>query len=112
MKAGLFLPLNLFKKTQNSVLELQQGSIMLIVQLLRAVRAGTFARCDTKHNSQPNSKKLTKSEGGANIEYITELSTRLFPPRLHGVEEMANHLLRLRDAPPVGKDWASNFVQR
>lgn len=31
---------------------------------------------------------------------------------MRGVEEMANHLLRVRDAPPVGKNWASNFVQR
>lgn len=71
-------------------------------------RAGTLARCDTK----PNSKKLTKSEEEAIIEYVIELSTRSFPPRLRGVEEMANHLLRVRDAPPVGKNWASNFVQR
>jgi hypothetical protein len=28
------------------------------------------------------------------------------------VEEMANQLLRARDAPPVGKRWASNFVKR
>ncbi|KAJ6437614.1 LOW QUALITY PROTEIN: transposase-like protein [Purpureocillium lavendulum] len=32
--------------------------------------------------------------------------------RLRGVEEMANHLLRVRDAPPVGKNWASKFVKR
>jgi hypothetical protein len=31
---------------------------------------------------------------------------------LRDVEEMANHLLRVRDSPPVGKKWASNFVQR
>jgi hypothetical protein len=28
------------------------------------------------------------------------------------VEEMANRLLADRDAPPVGKRWASNFVKR
>ncbi|EAQ92248.1 hypothetical protein CHGG_00483 [Chaetomium globosum CBS 148.51] len=32
--------------------------------------------------------------------------------RLRGVEDMANHLLRERDAPPVGKLWAHNFVKR
>ncbi|EAQ88886.1 hypothetical protein CHGG_05505 [Chaetomium globosum CBS 148.51] len=34
------------------------------------------------------------------------------PPTLRGVEDMANHLLRERDAPPVGKLWAHNFVKR
>jgi hypothetical protein len=55
---------------------------------------------------------LTKSEEEAIVSYVIELSTRAFPPRLRGVEEMANHLLRVRDAPPVGIKWASNFVKR
>ena len=29
-----------------------------------------------------------------------------------GVEDMANQLLRVRDAPPIGKLWAHRFVQR
>ena len=37
---------------------------------------------------------------------------RSFPPRLCGVEDMANQLLYVRDAPPVGKLWAYNFVKR
>jgi hypothetical protein len=28
------------------------------------------------------------------------------------VEDMANQLLRVRDASPVGKLWAHNFVKR
>ena len=31
---------------------------------------------------------------------------------MSGVEDMANRLLADRDAPPVGKRWASNFVKR
>jgi len=46
------------------------------------------------------------------IQYITELFTRAFPPRLRFVEDMANRLLRERDALPVGKLWAHNFVKR
>ena len=55
---------------------------------------------------------LTKSEEEATIQYVFELATRSFPSRLRGVEEMANYLLRVRDAPPVGKNWAERFVER
>ena len=60
----------------------------------------------------PNSKKLTQSEEEAITQYVLELDSRSFPPRLSGVEDMANHLLRERDAPPVGKLWAYRFVKR
>jgi len=46
------------------------------------------------------------------VQYVIELYTRAFPPRLCGVEDMANQLRRVRDAPPVGKRWAHNFVKR
>ena len=62
-------------------------------------RAGKPARCDTT----PNSKKLTQSEEEAIVQYTIELITRAFPPRLHSIEDIANQLLRVRNAPPVGK---------
>jgi hypothetical protein len=62
-------------------------------------RAGRPIRRD----SLVNSKKLTKSEEEAIFQYILELDARSFPPRLSGVEDIANHLLRVRDALPVGK---------
>ena len=71
-------------------------------------RAGMPARRDTT----PNSRQLTDSEEKAIVQYVLELVARSFPPRLHGVEDMANQLLRVRDAPPVGKLWAHNFVKR
>ena len=71
-------------------------------------RAGRPARRDTT----PKSRRLTDSEEKAIIQYIIELDARSFPPRLRGVEDMANHLLRVQDAPPVGKLWAHNFVKR
>ena len=71
-------------------------------------RAGRTARRD----SPVNSKKLTKSEEEAIVQYVLELDARSFPPRLRSVEDMANQLLRVRDAPPVGKLWAHNFVKR
>jgi hypothetical protein len=66
----------------------------------------------TRRDSPVNSKKLTQIEEEAIVRYILELATRSFPPRLCGVEDMANQLLRVRDAPPVGKLWAHNFVKR
>ena len=71
-------------------------------------RAGRSARRDLPANS----RDLTDSEEKAIVQYITELYARSFPPRLRSVEDMANHLLRVRDAPPVGKLWAHNFVKR
>ena len=71
-------------------------------------RAGRPARRDTS----PNSRKLTKLEEEAIVQYILELGTRSFPPRLRDVEDMANQLLRVRDALPVGVNWASNFIKR
>ncbi|KAJ3552712.1 hypothetical protein NPX13_g11049 [Xylaria arbuscula] len=60
----------------------------------------------------PKSRKLTNLEELTIVQYILDLDARAFPPRLAGVEDMANQLLRDRDAPPVGKRWASNFVKR
>jgi hypothetical protein len=37
------------------------------------------------------------------VYYVIELSERAFPPRLCGIEDIANYLLRERDALPVGK---------
>jgi len=50
-----------------------------------------------------NSRKLTDLEEKAIVQYTIELSERAFPPRLCGVEDMANQLLRERDTPPIGK---------
>ena len=75
---------------------------------LRRRRAGGHVRRDLPANS----RKLTDSEEKAIVQYVLELDARSFPPRLCGVEDMANHLLRVRDAPPVGQLWAHRFVKR
>ena len=71
-------------------------------------RAGKPARRDIPANS----RNLTDLEEQTIVQYVIELDTRAFPPRLSGVEDMANQLRRERDAPPVGKRWAHNFVNR
>jgi len=74
---------------------------------LRRRGAGMPARCDIPANSH----KLTDLEEKTIIQYITKLYTHIFHPWLCYVEDMANRLLRERDAPPVGKRWAHNFVK-
>jgi hypothetical protein len=59
-----------------------------------------------------NLRKLIDLEERIIVQYILELDARIFPPRLCGVEDMANHLLRTRSTPPVGKLWAYRFVKR
>ena len=60
---------------------------------------GTTPRRDTMSKSQ----KLTKLEELTIVEHILDLDSRSFPPRLSGVEDMANRLLAERDAPKVRK---------
>ena len=36
------------------------------------------------------------------IQFILDLVTRAFSPRLRDVKDVADNLLRKRDAPPVG----------
>jgi hypothetical protein len=69
---------------------------------------GIPARCDII----PKSRKLSELEEKIVIQFILDLDSRGFPPRLRIVEEMANRLLADRDEPPAGKCWASRFVKR
>ncbi len=71
-------------------------------------RTGKPVRRDTI----PNSRRLTDSEEKAIVQYVLELDERAFLLRLSGMEDIANQLLRERDAPPIGKRWAYNFVIR
>src|SRR6201989_2954275 len=75
---------------------------------LRNRRQGKSAREDMI----PNSRKLTELEEKTLVQHILDLDSRSFPPRLSGVEDMANRFHRERDATKVGVNWASNFVKR
>ena len=52
----------------------------------------------------PKSKKLTMPEEKVILEYILDLDSRAFPPRLCGVEDMANILLQQQGGERVGKN--------
>ena len=66
----------------------------------------------SRANTISKSRKLSNLEEEIVIKYILDLNSRGFPPRLRGVEEMANRLLADRDMSPVGNRWARNFVNR
>ncbi|KAJ0134501.1 Uncharacterized protein HZ326_22450 [Fusarium oxysporum f. sp. albedinis] len=60
----------------------------------------------------PKQRKLSDLEEQVIVQFILDLDLRGFPPKMLGVEEMANRLLSDRNAPPVGKRWAINFIRR
>jgi hypothetical protein len=107
-EARLLLALEAIKQSENLSIRAVAKLYNVPEATIRHRRKGRAARRDVLANS----RKLTDLEEKSIVQYITELSTRAFPPRLSGVEDMANHLLRERDAPPVGKRWAHNFVKR
>ena len=89
-------------------------SIRAIAKIYNVDRMTLARRRDGKparRDILANSRNLTDLEEQTIVQYIIELSTRAFPPRLRGVEDMANHLRRERDMPPVGQRWAHNFVK-
>ena len=71
-------------------------------------RAGMQSRC----NMSANSWRLTDLEESTIVEHILDLDSKGFPPRLSGVEDMANRLLTTRNAGRVGVNWASTFVKQ
>ena len=62
--------------------------------------------------TMPKSQKLSKLEEETIIHRLLQLDSQGFPVRVHDVEDMANLLRRERDASPVGKNWAENFIRR
>src|SRR4051812_1855043 len=107
-ESKLILALQALKNDSNLTLRRAAKVYNVSLATLSRRRAGRQSRCD----SQPKSRKLTDSEELAIVQYILDLDSKGFPPRLCGVEDMANHLLAERNAGRVGTRWASNFVKR
>jgi hypothetical protein len=55
-------------------------------------------------------RNLTKLEEEVVVEYILELISRGFPPRLAAVANMANRLRAERNLGQVGVNWPSTWV--
>jgi hypothetical protein len=62
--------------------------------------------------TRPNSYKLTATEEQTIVQYILDLDSRGFAPRLCEVADMADKILGVRGGKPVGKCWAERFVTR
>ena len=56
--------------------------------------------------------KLTATEEQTIVQYILDLDSRGFAPRLCEVADMADKLLAVRQGKPTGKCWAERFVTR
>jgi hypothetical protein len=107
-EARVILALQALQKDKNLSVRAAAKIYGVARKTLGRRRAGIPARRDIPANS----RNLTDLEEQTIVQYVVELYTRAFPPRLGDVEDMANQLLRVRDAPPVGKRWAHNFVGR
>jgi DDE superfamily endonuclease/helix-turn-helix, Psq domain len=107
-ESQIVLAIEAIKKTPDLSIRAAAKIYMVPPSTLRDRVNGIRPRRDT----MPPCQKLTKLEEITIVEYILDLDSRSFPPRLSGVEDMANRLLADRDAPPVGPRWASNFVKR
>jgi len=92
--------------------KLSPWSAAKIYNVSRATLYRRLQGITSRRDTMPNSRILTDLEESTIIEYILDLDARSFPPRICGVEDMANLLLAERDAPPVGTRWASNFIKR
>jgi hypothetical protein len=47
----------------------------------------------SRRDIQPKSRKLTDLEESVIVQYVLDLDSKGFPPRLRGVEDIANRLL-------------------
>ena len=61
---------------------------------------------------RPPCQKLTQTEEQTITQYILNLDSRGFAPRLCEVEDIANKILGSRTNTRVGKCWARRFVTR
>jgi len=71
-----------------------------------------FNGIPARRDSTPHNRNLTLSEESVIIEYILDLDSRGFSPRVCAVGEMANLLLAERGGTPIGRNWTSNFIRR
>ncbi|EDO03994.1 hypothetical protein SS1G_06476 [Sclerotinia sclerotiorum 1980 UF-70] len=62
--------------------------------------------------TRANCYNLTKLKKEVIVQYILDIDNRGFPPKIKGVEDMANYILESRNAKKIGKLWAHRFVKR
>jgi hypothetical protein len=107
-EARILLALQALQNDQNLSLRRASGIYKVPFETLRRRQNGIQSRRD----SGPNSRRLSDLEEQTIVQFILDLDSRGKPSRIRFVEEMANSLLADRDASPVGKRWAHNFIKR
>jgi hypothetical protein len=66
----------------------------------------------TRHDCEPNPKKLTRLGEDTIERYILDLSAKGHSPTLAEVADMARKIVVPQDGLPIGKNWARRFVTR
>ena len=92
--------------------ELSYRKLATIYSICATILKGRIDQKQLLHIINMGKRKLTQSEEDTIARRVIKLDSRAFPPRMRYVEEIANLLRRVRDASPVGKNWASSFVRR
>lgn len=107
-EARVNLALQALKDDQQLSIRAEARAHNVAERTVRRRRAGSRARCDLAANS----RHLTDSEKETIVRLLLDMSARFFPPRLGGVEDMANRMMSVRHESRVGKNRASNLVRR
>ena len=107
-EARIALAIAALKSTNKMSIRATAKAYQVPRSTLEARMKGRVAKAE-KRNSQ---HILTVSEEDTLVQYIIDLDTRGFPPRIESVRDMANLLQATRQATPVGKLWPYNFIRR
>ena len=116
---------------QNNVISAEQeGRIQLALEAYRSDQFKSLRRAAEAYNvpnstlayrasgrsfrpqTTPNCRKLSLTEEHTIVQYILDLDSRGFAPRLCEVADMADKLLDVRGGEPVGMHWAERLVSR
>src|SRR5450432_4800632 len=107
-ESDMTLALNALRMTRKLTL----SRAAKIYKVPRTTLRNRYYGISSRHDTKPNSRKLTDLEEEVIVRHILDLDSRSFPPRIRCVEDIANRILNDRNATRVGKNWTSNFVQR
>jgi hypothetical protein len=99
-------------KAIRSSKKLSQRSTAKIYKVPQKTLSNRIAGRTYRPETKANSLKLTKREERVIIQYILDLDSRGFAPRLASIEEIANYILKSRGGRRVSKLWVYRFVKR